>query len=137
MNLFHQFGLVPPRVPIDPVNVLTGGSPEATRDRLNAARQAALRPYQFLSIGEGRDAGGSYGVLALLHADANTAQDNVTRLKAIIATGKSLHSQEAWSKLIQSSEVSADGRLLVARLRTNPGLLIDALKNFDNLLAHQ
>jgi len=126
-------------VTIDPASILLpNASPAAARAALDAQQKEALRPYQALAVGVGQDAQGPFNVLVLLHPDARTAGENVARLKANVETGKSLFSGKAWSEQIEKSEISSDGRLVVAKLRTqNRTLLADVLSRRDSLLVHE
>jgi hypothetical protein len=110
---------------------------KAARAALDAAQKSALRPYQALAIGVGQDSQGPFNLLLLVHVDAKTAQENVARLKANIETGKSFITGKPWSDLIQGSEISADGRLLTAKLRTQSrSLLRDIFLRSDSLLIY-
>jgi hypothetical protein len=115
-----------------------GLSPSIVRDAREASFREALKPYQFTAIGSGQDAQGSYSTLILLHVDDKTAQENVTKLKAKIETGRSAQTNRPWKEQVTSSEITSEGRLLIARLRTTPrSLLVDVLNHRDSLLVHE
>jgi hypothetical protein len=117
---------------------VVGPNASVVREAREASFKEALKPYGMLAIGLGQDAQGPYSVLVLLHADDATAKENVTRLKAKIDAGRSAQTQKPWKEYIQSSEINAEGRLLIARLRTTPRiLLLDVLNKRDSLLAHE
>ncbi len=126
-------------ITIDPASILLpNASPATVRAALDAQQKEALRPYQALAVGVGQDAQGPFNVLVVLHPDAKTATENVARLRAKVETGKSLVSGKAWSEQIEKSEISSDGRLLLAKLRTqNRTLLADVLLRRDSLLVHE
>lgn len=88
-----------------------------TQHREALERSPLLRPYRAFAIGEGRDAGGQYMALALVHPDADSAADNVTILQQRLREAKSLQTGAYWSDLVSSTEISTQGRVLVAKLR--------------------
>ncbi len=88
-------------------------------DRHDAEGGPWLRPYEALASGAGKDENGHYMALVLVHADAASAQENVGLLRRIIEEEGSVLYDISWSDYIDvaRSEIHADGRLLLAKLR--------------------
>ena len=97
-----------------------------------------LRPYQALATGQGRDNNGVYMALALVHADSESAEDNVDLLRQRIMESSSLFTGQPWQEMVDSMEIRAEGRVLLARLY---GRMAFAWAQFfvrlDPLLAHE
>ena len=54
--------------------------------------------------------------LALVHANAETAEENVIRLPQRINETSSFMTQMLWAEMIDKIDVRADGRVLLAKL---------------------
>ena len=78
-----------------------------------------LRPYQAFAVGGAMDAAGPYTTLVLVHADGRSAEENTTLLRRRIAEGINLKFGSPWADEfdIDASEIVAEGRLLLAKLR--------------------
>ncbi|MCE2463882.1 MAG: hypothetical protein J4F46_08250, partial [Dehalococcoidia bacterium] len=78
-----------------------------------------LRPYQAFGVGAGKDDEGRYMALVLVHADGDSAEENMGLLHRIIEEGSSALDDIPWSDLIDinSLEINAEGRLLLAKIR--------------------
>ena len=78
-----------------------------------------LRPYEAYAMGAGVDSDGSYMALVLLHSDSKSAEDNVELLRRIMQEEHSVDQKRPWTELVdvERSQVRADGRVLLARLR--------------------
>ncbi len=78
-----------------------------------------LRSYQEFGVGACKDEEGPHMALALVHADGASAKENVGRLRGIIEEGSSTFYNAPWSDDIDvdSLEINAEGRLLIAKLR--------------------
>ena len=73
-----------------------------------------LLPYLAFSTGVGRDDTGRYLALALVHSDAESAEENGRRLKRRIAENPEL---QAWMDGLKESTFHVEGRVLSAMLR--------------------
>ena len=78
-----------------------------------------LRSYQAFASGIGKDAEGPYMALVLVHADGDSAEENAGLLRRRIKEGSSTFYGNPWSDSIDvdSLEINADGRLLLAKVR--------------------
>lgn len=119
-------------------NVLTG------IDWTEAAFEAAKRelrdeplmlPFEAFATGGGFDDEGPYLAVVAVHADAAAAEENADRLEDRIGEGTSLLRAEPWSELIDDTEISTDGRLLLAKLYTSDvGMWHDIAFSGESLL---
>jgi hypothetical protein len=117
---------------------VVGSNPSLVREARDASFREALKPYSWLAIGYGQDAQGPFSVALLLHVNEALAKENVAKLTAKIDTGRSAQSATAWKDLITAHEVVADGRVVVAKLRTTRRtLLTEVLQKRDSLLVHE
>ena len=101
-----------------------------------------LRPYQAFASGIGKDAEGPYMALALAHADAASAEENVGLLRRIIEEGSSTFYGNPWSDTIDvgSLEIKSEGRLLLAKLRGDiaaSGGWLNWVFYVDSLILHE
>ena len=78
-----------------------------------------LRPYEAFATGAGKDENGHYMALVLVHADDASAEENVGLLRRIIEEEGSVLYDISWSDYIdvERSEIHAEGRVLLAKLR--------------------
>ena len=78
-----------------------------------------LRPYDAYGVGAAKDEDGAYTALVLVHADDASAEENVGLLRRRIEEGSSVWYVITWSDFIDvdTLEIKAEGRLLLARLR--------------------
>ena len=78
-----------------------------------------LRPYEAFATGAGKDENGHYMALVLVHADDASAEENVGLLRRIIKEEGSVLYDALWSDYIdvERSEIHAEGRVLLAKLR--------------------
>ena len=80
----------------------------------------------------------SIGVECPWHADPQAAKENATRLKAQIDNGTSYIAKRPWSSFFDGSDITVDGNVLIARLRTHgANVLIGALDFGDTLILHE
>lgn len=85
-------------------------------------RAPLLAPSSVIATGVGGDLEGPFTVIALLHEDAEAAEENATRLPDRIR--QVLREDGApWADQVQSMEVEVSGRILFARLRPPSGQL--------------
>ena len=75
-----------------------------------------LKPYLAFATGEGVDQVGPYMALALVHANAETAEENVNLLLRRINEASSLMTRQQWAEMVDRTEVRADGPILLAKL---------------------
>ena len=98
---------------------------------------SGLRPYQAFATGQGTDEDGPYMALALVHANAETAEENVIRLPQRINETSSFMTQMLWAEMIDKIDVRADGRVLLAKLYGHIASSWFAIVfNRDSLLVH-
>ena len=108
---------------------------ESTRASL--AAEPALRPFEAYATGAGVDGQGQFTALVLLQGDEVAARANAELLRDRIASGTSWLAGRRYAELIDGADISAEGRLVVARLRTSSALFWFALPAAaDTLLLH-
>ncbi len=73
-----------------------------------------LLPYVAYTVGTGRDDTGPFMALALVHSDAQSADENKQRLERRISENEDL---QAWLEGMQESILSVEGRVLSAKIR--------------------
>ena len=118
---------------------LGAGATEDGRRELASAMSApqALRPYEAYAMGSGLDENGNYAALVLAHSESEYAEENVEILRRRIEEGTS-SAEQPWSEQVESAEISAEGRLLLARLRGQiAGSWINIVQFRENLLIHE
>lgn len=103
-------------------NVLTGI--DFTESAFEAAKrelrdEPLMHPFEAFATGSGFDDNGAFLGVVVVHADGATAQENVGRLEERIDAGTSLLRAERWSELIDDTQITTDGRLLIAKLYTS------------------
>ena len=81
------------------------------------AEQTPLRPYLTVATGLGKDKGGKYMALVLVHENAELASENVGQLRQRIEQGWSLFNQQPWAELVDSMEIRSEGLTLLAKIR--------------------
>ena len=100
-----------------------------------------LHPYEAYAVGIGRDDSGNYATLALFHTDDDSAEENVERLRRIIEEESSVIGGRPWSEIIDvdRSEVNADGRILLAKLRDRyqGRVLVNVIHGWDSLIVYE
>ena len=115
----------------------------STQENIDNIRQSLeqsplLHPYQALASGAGRGVSGAYLALALVHADAETAEDNVDLLRRRIKETSSVVTLQPWRDRIDSMEIRAEGRVLLARLYGDIGRAWQSwLIQGDPMLLHE
>ena len=98
---------------------------------------SGLSPYQAFATGQGVDQDGPYLALALVHANAETAAENVIRLPQRINETSSFMTRMPWAQLVDKVDVRADGRVLLAKLHGRIARFWFAIVfNRDSLLVH-
>ena len=129
------------------------GDDEATERirRSLADSSLLLRPYLVFGVGIGKDEAGLFMALALVHADVESAQQNVDLLRQRIdvslraisqSLAGALRTREArgvggrWADFVERTEVHAQGRVLLAKLRGPVASLWIELRFENALLAH-
>jgi hypothetical protein len=111
---------------------------EVQRQRGRLEAEPLLRPFEAFATGAGVDADGHYTALVLVHADGETAQANVQQLRARIAAGASWLAGQPYTELIDGATISAEGPLVIAKLRTrSAGLWFGLPAATDTLLLHE
>ena len=98
--------------------------------------EVLLRPYLVLAVGRGIDEEGVFTAIILGHASEEVATENVGRLKERIATIESVWGEGPWRELFEDVEVSADGVVLIAKVR-GPNIGYALLDLMDPLLLHE
>lgn len=79
------------------------------------ADDGGANPFDTIGAGVGLDNDGSFFVFAY-HADAGSAEQAVLTIEEIL-DGESIRTSEPWSEFFDSSQVAADGDVVVAVLR--------------------
>ena len=116
---------------------------EATEDEVAAEREriggeTKLLPYQAFATGAGLDVDGPYTALVLLNPDVKTARANVQRLEDRIAEGISWLGGQPFREFIEHVEITREGRVILAKLRTDRYALWFGLHaGRDTLLIHE
>jgi len=77
-------------------------------------KSTLLLPYMAFSTGVGRDDTGPYMALALVHGDAESAEENNRRLELRIAENSEL---QAWMEGLEGYTSSVEGRVLTVMIR--------------------
>ncbi|MBA7702795.1 hypothetical protein ES703_111569 [subsurface metagenome] len=75
-----------------------------------------LEPYQAFATGIGVDDQGYFLGIVLVHADPETARENVQLLEQRLQESSSLWTGEAWIDRIETMEIESQGRLTLAKL---------------------
>jgi hypothetical protein len=112
--------------------------PAVVREARDASFKEALKPYEMLAIAYGQDADGPFSVAVLLHSSDALAKENVTKLQSKLDNGKSAQTNQAWKDMITSRDITQDGKLVIAKLRTTrPALLTQAFLTRDSLFVRE
>jgi hypothetical protein len=84
------------------------------------------------------DADGPFAAVILLNADEETARTNVQLLRARIREGATWAGGQPYTDIIDSAEITHDGRLVLAVLRTDQvGLWFGLPILRETLLLHE
>ena len=111
---------------------------EEIRLQLEHQQQPLLRSYQVLAAGQGKDDNGLYMALVLVHTDSESAEDNIDLLRQRILETSSLVDGKPWETRVDSMEIWAHGRVLLARLYGDiAGAWVEFFVRSDLLLAHE
>lgn len=106
--------------------------------RQSLAQSPLLRPYQAFATGVGRDDRGDYMALVLVHAGPEAASENRGLLRRRIEETSSLATNEPWTRLVDSVESRAEGRVLLAKLRGRIARAwLDWVYRQDPLILHE
>ena len=97
-----------------------------------------LRPFQVWAAAAGIDEQGPYMVVLLVHASEEAANLNVSLLGQRIDEIQSFRDRTPWKELFTERQISAEAKLLVAKLR-GPGIgsWINPLFSPETLLIHE
>lgn len=82
-------------------------------------REVKLLPFEAFATGAGVDSDGPFVAVVLLNADDETALENVGRLERRIREARTNYGGRAWSDLIHDADISANERLVLAKLRSD------------------
>jgi hypothetical protein len=94
-----------------------------------------LRAFQLFAVGAGLADDEPFTLIVLVHPTEAAAQENVERLNERLATGLA-EADVPFASLFTSTEVTSNGRVLVATLRGEDRLGL-ALNRFEPLLLHE
>ncbi len=72
-----------------------------------------------LGIGGGRDEAGAFWVMVAIHDDAASAEEAAAAVRAILGGGTLLSTGQPWSERVASFEVTVEGDMLVAVVRSS------------------
>ncbi len=108
-------------------------------------QQSPLRPYQAFGTGRGLDADGRYIGVVLVHTNEELAGENAALLRQRIEETLNLAHSKPWRETVdlESMEIRAEGRLLLARLplpdqeKARGIPTFDTAFTLDALLLHQ
>jgi len=75
-----------------------------------------LKPYQTIGLGIAKDKKGLYGLIVLVHADEQTAGENVNLLRRRIDETSTFFTMAGWSSMFTDVSISSKGRVLTATL---------------------
>ena len=82
-------------------------------------KSTLLLPYQAFSTGAGVDDDGPYMALALVHSDAESAEENGRRLRIRIEDALNYPELDDWRDGLEQYILLVDGRILSATMRGN------------------
>jgi hypothetical protein len=117
--------------------------PDATADDI-AAAEAKLRagpilePYVAMATAASHDEAGAVMTIALLHDTAEAADANVELLRRRVEEETSWLGGRPFVEMLEVMDITADGALVVARLRTtSAGYWFGLVSAHDTLLLHR
>ena len=114
----------------------SAGQVNTIRDGLQ--REGMLLAYEAYATGAGVDARGPFTALVLLHADEAAARANVQRLRLRIDHGTSWIAGQPFAELIDDVEITPEGRVVLAKLRSRShGVWFALHAARDTLLVHE
>ena len=97
-----------------------------------------LRPYISFASGQGKYERGPYMALTLVHSDATSAEENVALLRRRIEETGSFWRGDLWIDMVDSMEITAEGRVLSAKLWGDIAVVwIRWIDERDPLLLHE
>jgi hypothetical protein len=111
----------------------------ATEEQIAALEDApALEPYEAWATGVRIEDGEAQMVVALLHDDEDTAEDNADNLETVIDEGQSFVTNASWSDRVDVDDIEVDGSMLVATLdvdgASGANLWVNIVYTRDSLL---
>jgi hypothetical protein len=94
---------------------------------------------KFLTIGSGfgNDEKGTYWAVVLYHDNAESAIENVSLLKQRVENTGLVYADKMWSEFITSTDIRADGNILIAKLYTTTPAWSQYLLMEETLLAYE
>lgn len=101
----------------------SGGRPR-TQSEIDAA-PSLLGSYTAYGLGNAWDDGEIRLVVAIAHGDEEDAEENLGRLRTLVAEG-SASSTRPWSEVLLDAEISREGTTVVGRFRAEPGIWTQA-----------
>ena len=101
----------------------SGGRPR-TQSEVDAA-PSLLGSYTAYGLGNAWDDGEIRLVVAIAHGDEEDAEENLGRLRTLVAEG-SASSTRPWSEVLLDAEISREGTTVVGRFRAEPGIWLQA-----------
>ena len=111
---------------------------ERERIRAQLAATPALRRYLAFATGGGIDEDGPYMALALVHSDAETAEENVTLLLRRINEADSFYTRQPWAQMVDKTKVRTEGLVLFAKLHGRIARAwLEIVFRRDSLLFHE
>jgi hypothetical protein len=119
--------------------MLEGVASNGTSDASTSATDPStlLRPYLLVGLANGRDEGGDFMAVTLLHASEQAASENAEILPRRVEQTSSSRYQKPWRELLGPVESRADGPVMLARLRLKtpqPNLWLSVWISRDSLL---
>ena len=92
-------------------------SVQAIQERLR--QETKLLPYEAFATGAGVDEQGAYTAIILLNADDEVARENLRRLQDRVNEGTSRYGGVPYREFIDDVDIAREGRLVLAKLRTD------------------
>lgn len=115
-------------------------SGEIRQQRISEIEKGGLLlRYSAFAIGAGADEDGRYGVLILIHDNADEARENARILENRINEGNSIITGEPWTEMIGRLDVNIDGRVLSATFSGEQArkIWLAWIVHGDTLIAHE
>ena len=99
-----------------PITFTTTTLTEVEQAAVMAKLGTGLKNFLTFGSGVGRDERGTYNAIVIYHEDSDTAQENAARLKQHLETDSSIVKNIPWTEIITSTDIRAEGNMLIAKL---------------------
>ncbi|NQW22593.1 MAG: hypothetical protein HQ475_04015 [SAR202 cluster bacterium] len=107
------------KISTTPDETVTFGTLPGIQDKLidEIGKSTLLLPYLAFSTGVGKDDIGPYMALALVHLDAESAEENERRLEKRVTERSDYPEVQEWLDVLEGITSQVDGRVLSAKIR--------------------